>query len=415
MVLGEVLDSAGLRRQHGQVRTVAGHAPGSLVRDLADGALLTVVDPSTTLAGRYGDGVDPRRVTGPWWALAAVGLVTIAVALTSDVVVWQVVVVPVLGVVAAVGAVATVRRRAPDDEHRVFGVLAPAVVGVAAAVVAVPARGTGGTHVVLLTAALAAAAVFTLGAASGPTPQARAGLGVLAAVCTGVAVVWGVVLVLGWDVRTGAAVVAGAVPLGLRALPGALFAVPEGWLIDVERYQDTRWSVRSRPTAVLDMVDDQQVRAKVRVATQARVAGTVVLSVVGAAALPFAVPVGPAPVLVRVGQLGLLVCYAAVMTALARSVGGRHLHWVPRASAVVAVVVAVRLCAVSGPVLTVVALGAIVAAFVAVGVAVLVSRGVRSLAWSRVADIVEAVALVACLPAGLLAANVVEALRTMVA
>ncbi|MCL2422295.1 MAG: hypothetical protein FWD11_00100 [Micrococcales bacterium] len=411
MGLGEVLDTAGLPRRQGQLRTVAGGVPGSLVRDLDDGALLTVTDLSTSAVPPHGRAVVGRRITGPWWALAAVGLVTISVVLTSEAVEWRQTVAAVLAVVAVVGAVAAVRAR--DGDYPAFAVVGPALVGVAAVVVTVSAHQVGGTHLVLLAASLAAAAVFTAGAAT--ATQTRASLGVVAVVCMAMAVVWGVLLVLGWDVAMGAAVIAGAVPLGLRALPGALFGVAEGWLIDVERYQDTRWSVRSRPPAVLDVVDDVAVRAKVCAAAQARVVGTVVLSAVGAVALPFAVPPGSASVLVRVGQLGLLVCYVAAMTTLARSVGGRYLHWVPRASAVVAVLVAVRLAGFGGPMLTVVAVVAVLAGLGAAGVAVLVARGTRSLVWSRAADIVEAVAVVVCLPAGLIAADVVAALRRLVA
>ncbi|MCL2091332.1 MAG: hypothetical protein FWH11_08965 [Micrococcales bacterium] len=420
MVLGEVLDSAGIRRQHGQLRAVDGSvtAPGTLVADLADGALLTVVDPSAATVPAPGEPVvAARRVVGPWWALAAVGLVVVPVVTRWPGAVpglQRVVGAAVLGVVAVVGVMAAARR----CPTRAAAAAAPAVVGVAAVVVAVPHDGVGGIHLVVVVAALVVAALAALAALAAVTEQAarsRTAFGVVAVVCGGVALLWGLVLVLGWEVRMGAAVVAGAVPLGLRALPGALFAVPDGWLVDVERYRDTRWSVRDRAPAVLDAVDAAQVRAKVRGGVAARVTGTVLLSGAGAAALLFAVPAGgPASTVVRGGQVGLLVCYGAAMALLART-AGRHLHWVPLASAVVAVVVGVRLWGPAGPVLTGVALGALVAGLVAVVVAVVLSRGGRSLVWSRVGDMVEAVALAFCLPAGLLAGDVVEALRTLVA
>ncbi|MDR3068397.1 MAG: hypothetical protein LBU50_02720 [Cellulomonas sp.] len=423
MVLGEVLDSAGIRRQRGQLRAVDGSitAPGTLVADLADGALLTVVDPSASVvsgsvvsgsvvSGRREPAGAARRVVGPWWALAATGLVTVSVAAVQGPVSWRFVGAAVLGVVAVVGVVAAVRHR----PTRAVRVAAPAVVGVAAGAVAVPRAGVGSLHLAVVAAALVVATLVALAAASDRSAQSRAAFGVVAVVCGGVASLSGLVLALGWDARTGAAVVVGAVPLGLRALPGALFAVPDGWLVDVERYQDTRWAVRDRAPAVLDSVDGAQVRAKVRGAADARVAGTVLLSGAGAAALLLAVPAGSASAVVRGGQIGLLVCYAAAMALLARS-AGRHLHWVPRASAVVAVVVGVRLWGPVGSALTGAALGALVAGLVAVAVAVVIGRGGRSLVWSRVGDVVEAVALALCLPAGLLAGDVVEVVRTLVA
>ena len=415
MVLGEVLDSAGIRRQRGHLRAVDGSvaAPGMLVGDLADGAWLTVVDPSVSVVSSRRERAVARQIVGPWWALAAVGLVAALVALPHGLV--RIAAASTLGVAASVGVVIAVRRAPTDDAVRTFRVAAPALVGVAAVVVAVPREGAGGTHLVVVAAALAVAALAVLAAAVDRTVQSRAALGVVVVVCGGLAGVWGLVLALGWDARVGAAVVVGAVPLGLRALPGALFSVPDGWLVDVERYQDTRWSVRDRPSAVLDTVDAKRVGAKVRGAAEARVVGTVLLSAVGAVALPFAVPAGSASTVVRAGQVGLLVCYAAAMTLLARSAGGRYLHWVPRASAVVAVVVGVRLAGLAGAALTVVALAALAAGLVGVGVVVLLGRGARSLVLSRVGDGVEAVAVAFCLPAGLLAGNVVEALRTLVA
>lgn len=413
MMLGEVLDSAGIRRQRGQLRALDGSvaAPGTLVADLADGALLTVVDPSAGVApGRRESAVASRRVVGPWWALAAVGLVTASVAAMLGPASWRLAGAAVLGVMAVVGVVAAVRHRPPQA----VGAAAPAVVGVAAVVVAVPRDELGSVHLAVLASAFVVATLAALAAATCRAAQSRAAFGVVAIVCGGLAAVWGLVLVLGWDARMAAAVTAGAVPLALRALPGALFSVPDGWLIDVERYQDTRWSVRDRAPAVLNTVDDAQVRVKVRGAADARVAGTVLLSGAGAVALLFAVPTGSASAVVRGGQIGLVVCYAAAMMLLARS-AGRYLHWVLRASVVVAVVVAIRWWGPTGPMLTVAAVGVFTAGLIAVVVAVVVSRGGRSLVWSRAGDVVEAAALAFCLPAGLLAGDVVEALRTLIA
>ncbi len=410
LALGEVLDSAGIRRQHGQLRGIDGSvaAPGTLVADLPDGALLTVVDPSSSVApGPRERAVVSRRVTGPWWGLAAAGLATMSVAATQGAVAWRTAG-AVLGVVAVVGLVVAVRRRRP------VAAVAPAVAGVAAVVVAVPTDGAGSTHLLVVAVAVALAALATLAAAVDPAARSRASFGVVAVVCSGTALVWGLVLALGWPAATGAALLAGLVPLGLRALPGALFTVPDSWLVDVERYRDTRWSVRDRAPAVLDTVDEALVQAKVSSAADARVAGTVLLSGAGAVALLFAVPAGPASAVERGGQIGLLACYAAAMLLLARG-AGRHLHWVLRASGVVALVVGLRLWSPAGPVLTAAALAAVVAGMVALAVMVGVSRGGRSLVWSRVADVVETAALALCLPAGLLAGGVVEALRTLVA
>ncbi|MCL2849832.1 MAG: hypothetical protein FWE61_07295 [Micrococcales bacterium] len=416
LALAQVLDSAGIHRRHGQLRVVGPDVavPGALVGDLDDGALLTVVDPTEAVVGRSRQPAVARHISGPWWAIAAVGLVTVSLALSHDAVAWPAVAAAVLGVAAGAGTLAAVRC-GPADEGRVWRVFAPAVLGVAAVVVLVPRTGTGGTHLLIIAAAAVTAVVFALAATSDQGLHSRAGLVVVAVVCGGVGCVWGVVLALGWEPRAAAALVVGAVPLALRALPGALFAVPDGWLIDVERYQDTQWSVRSRPQSVLDAVDGDQVRATVRRGAAARVAGTVVLSAAGAVALPFAVVAGGASLVVRIGQVVLLVCYGTAMVLLARSVGGRHLRWVPRASGAVAIVVGLRLCALDGPVLILVAVGAIVAGLAAVGVAVLVWRGARSLVASRAGDIAETVTLVLCMPAAAVASDVLEALRTLVA
>jgi len=425
MTLGEALDSAGVRRARGRLQVLGRHGAGqpavlsAPVAALDDGALLTVVDPGAVIGVRASEAPHEagRHVAGLWWGQAAAGLAVVALVLTRGPVAWPVATALVLGAAAGGGAVAAVRRTPVDGGARAARVAGPVMLGVAAVVVVTPSEPVGGVHLLVVVAALAAATLLVLAVAADSSALSRRALGVAAVVCGVVAAVWGAVLALGWDPRVGAAVVAGAVPLALRALPSVLVPVADGDTIDVERYQDTRWSVRDWPGPGLAVVDARLVDRTTRGAVVARAVGTVLLSVLGAAALPFAVPDGPASGVVRGGQAGLLVCYAAAMTMLGRSAGVRHLHWVPRGSAVVAVAVGARslLGGLSGSALALGALGALAAGLVAGALAVLVGRGARSLVLSRVGDLVEALGVALCLPAGLLAGDIVEAIRTVVA
>jgi len=91
------------------------------------------------------------------------------------------------------------------------------------------------------------------------------------------------------------------------------------------------------------------------------------------------------------------------------------LRWVPRAAcAVVVLVTAIGATVMFGQLVILVA----AAAMLAIGVAsayilVPIARGARSLVWSRMADVFEWLAVALSLPAALLAADILNAVRGM--
>ncbi|WP_159806866.1 ROK family protein [Cellulomonas citrea] len=264
---------------------------------------------------------------------------------------------------------------------------------------------------------LAAGLLLVVTVVADPGARSRGALGAAAVVLLASALVWAVVLFVGWGPQVAAAVTVGAVPLALRALPSTLLDVPDGYFIDYEASMGTRWSIRGRVPADPGPVDGAGIGGQVQAATAARTSGTLVLSVLGAVSLPFAVPAEPAGGLVLGGRIALLICYATAMTLLARSVGVRGLHWAPRGSAAVAVVVGARLALDALPATgaALAACAALLAGLVVAGLVVLVGRGARSLVLSRTADIAETLTIALSLPAGLLAGDLIDHLRALVA
>ena len=124
-----------------------------------------------------------------------------------------------------------------------------------------------------------------------------------------------------------------------------------------------------------------------------------------------------ASLLVRIGTIGVLVA-----TAIALFLGPRHhssatLRWVPRATAIFVTLVLVITFALhsSDAVRSVLAAAMMVAAILAAVLIVPVGKGASSLVWSRLGDTFEALAVALALPMGLLAANVVDSMRTVMA
>ncbi|MCL2455867.1 MAG: hypothetical protein FWD18_11300 [Micrococcales bacterium] len=459
MTLGDALVAVGMDLDGGRLQVVEGTYmrpvdPRATASELADGSLFTVIDPSAPQQGlsrreRAAEGARARAV-GPWWGQAVVGLVVVSLALTGSLalvdtaVVSRALVVVVLGVAALVGAVVAVRQASADaapvapvgdegpadvgdqegppagaagDGARAARVAGPAALGAAAVVVALPTGGPGDAHLLMVVAALAVLVLSTLAVTVDPSAHSRPALGAAAVILAVAAGVWGVALGLGWGAQVAAAILAGAVPVALRALPTFLIEVPDGYFIDYEKFQDTRWSVRGRMPVSPGKVHGDAVKDQVRGALAAQVTGTLMLSVIGAVALLFAVSGDPASLLVRIGQIALLVCFAVSMTLLGRKAGVPHLQWAPRGAAVIAVGVAVGMVidALTGSGLLLGVVAALLVGLAAGALAVALGRGARSLVLSRVGDWVEAITIAFCLPAGLLAADMLEAVRSLIA
>lgn len=423
--LADALGVAGVALDDPRLTLLVGDRPteaATPVTDVDDGTLVTVVDPTV-------DAPDPRRVarerrvagrggSAPaWWALLALGgVATVLDVLAPDLLGarWTPAVAVLLAVATVVTAVLAARRR--EDLPVALRVATPVALAAAAAVTVVPDGWFGAEVLDVVTAAATVGVLGVAGVALADAGPWRASFGAVAGVAAGVAALWGLTLLLGWPAQAAAALTAGAVPVALRALPAALLQVDEGYFMDYGRYLRNRWSVRGTVPADPGPVDGEQVQAHVRAAAAARATATVALAVLGALALPAAVPLHPAGGIVVGGTVALVLCYLLALPLLARTESVPALRWVVRASAVVAAVVGLRTLAATvgtdaqlllAGVLAVVGVGAAV-------VAVPLGRGARSLGLSRTGDVLQGMGTVLALPAALLAAGGLELVRTAV-
>jgi hypothetical protein len=117
------------------------------------------------------------------------------------------------------------------------------------------------------------------------------------------------------------------------------------------------------------------------------------------------------------GTVGMLVTLIIALVLIPRHHASSALRWLPRVAAMLVLIeVAVAFGSSLGPIAVVVE----AAAFFAIGVAaaailVPVARGASSLVWSRLGDVLEAIAIALSLPSALLAADVLTILRGMMA
>ncbi|OJX93842.1 MAG: hypothetical protein BGO96_10160 [Micrococcales bacterium 73-15] len=210
-----------------------------------------------------------------------------------------------------------------------------------------------------------------------------------------------------------AAVVLGALPVALRALPSWSFDVPDGVLLDPEPAQRTAMAVRVRPTVSPASVRRSTVERSVLDArSRARWSG-LVLAVCGAALVVATALREPGDLWETLGT-GLLLL--AVLTAAALLPRGRR-GGVERAAlrslAVLTLLVSGAWLLGRGVPGVWLAGGAATLAVVAIASGVGIGRGWRSVRWSRAADLVESLAVAWAPALGLLAGGVVAWMRLL--
>jgi hypothetical protein len=200
----------------------------------------------------------------------------------------------------------------------------------------------------------------------------------------------------------------------LRALPNMLLDVPAGAFIDYARFQSLRSTVReSVPPAVVSF-STAEARALVDRSTARLVTATVLLCGLAAAASPWAlVAAGTSDPIVAIARFALGCCVVIALVFGSRRPSDPLLQWVPRIAA--AVIAGVGLWSFA-PHLGVVPLtliaGVVLVAGIGAGfIVVPAGRGASSLFWSRLGDMIESIAVVLAVPAGLLSAGIIEILR----
>ena len=197
-----------------------------------------------------------------------------------------------------------------------------------------------------------------------------------------------------------------------RVVPDLVLDVDDDVLLDISRLSVTSWSPREarRPRRRGWRIDDHAVGDVVDAASVEQLATLVGLALVSAGSSAVLLGVLATQTAVSTIAVQLLLLAAAVaLTLTARAYRRRRDRTLLRLAALApALAVGVPFAASLGTVWGVVAPGAaVVVALALVGVALALGRGFRSLWASRLADLLELLALVSVLPLALWAAGLV--------
>ncbi|WP_143598404.1 hypothetical protein [Phycicoccus duodecadis] len=315
----------------------------------------------------------------------------------------------VLLVAAVVAALLTTARRPGTGVVRLVGVPALAVsAGLVAPLHDSPAR----VGVTIALAAALGAVVMALASSDGSTAD-RAERTAMACL-GGVAVVVAASVMWGRPLAAAAAVLLGLAPVVIRALPSASLDVDPTQLVDTDRLSTTVWSVRERHAGRRRRVTGLDVRGRVAAARSVVSVGTAYLALLAA---------GAGWVLALTPPLSTIAPWARwlapVVGALAFGYQARHVRdrlarfAMLAAAASLTASASVAVVGWDGGWLWPVVAAALVLGVVAVVAAVALAGGWASPRMSRLADRLEALAVVLVLPCAVLAAGTVEALRRL--
>ena len=396
--------------------------PTSRVDDLRDGAVIVLVDLARAVAkGRRATVRREARPSGAWWFVGGVAALLAVLTLVApgalDSSTRQAAGVITAGAALIAGVVFAARApRAQTQPHvAVVSILLLAFAGGAGVVPTVPAAGV--VLSVFTGLMLAAAVAGVMGLVSG-APALSAEVRAAMVVLLVLAGVWGAALLLHLDVASAAAVTLGLAPVAHRVLVASLVDVAPGTFIDYARFQSTRWSVRQQVPEEVRSIDADDADGLVARSTARLTAGTFTVVVAAGAAAFAAFPgfTGDDP-LVLSGRIALVVTVVLAFMLGARKSTVPSTRWMLRlgaATVVVAVLRAVIPLADAGLLVMLAGVFLVVGAATALLV-IPAGRGVQSLSWSRAGDAFEWIAIALSLPAGLLAADVVDAVRGMMA
>jgi len=400
-------------------------SPESRIGDLRDGAILVLVDLAPGARGRGrrrpARPAGAERPSAVWWVMGGAGVVLAATALLAPAA-FDPLARLIVGAVLAVGATAAavvLAARAPRGRSShvaaVLGILLLAFAAGTALIPAVPAaQGVLAVFTGVLFAAAVAGVMGVVSFSGTLRAEARTAMTVLLVLSA----VWGGALLLHMDASAPAAVTLGLVPVALRVLLASVVDVAPGTFLDYERFQTTRWAVRQQLPDEVHSIDAADAGALVARSTARLTAGAMLFVLAGVASAPVAIPSfdGSDP-LVLAGRIALAATVVLGLVLGARKTTVPALRWVSRlgAAAILAAVLVALIPLISGDVLVLVAGLCLAVGAASAFLVIPAGRGVHSLAWSRFADVIEWLAVALSLPAGLLAADVVDMLRGMMA
>ena len=257
-----------------------------------------------------------------------------------------------------------------------------------------------------------AVVVLALGAADGSTTDRaeRAATACLG----GLGTVLAAGVLLGWSPVASAALVLGLAPVLVRALPSASLAVDPTQLVDVDRLSTTVWAVRERHAGRRRRVSSPDVLEGVAQARAVVSAGTAYLALFASLAGALVAVSSPQSDLAPWTRWVLPVVAAVALGYQARSVRDRVARFAMLGGAATLTAASAYAVIAEHPswALPVAGVAVALAAGAVLG-AVALSGGYHSTRMSRLADRVEALAVVLVLPLGVVAAGGIEALRRL--
>jgi hypothetical protein len=230
------------------------------------------------------------------------------------------------------------------------------------------------------------------------------------------AAVWGGTLLLEWGAASAAAITLGMVAPGIRFLPTTLLPLPDGHLLSYRHFMSSRWTVRGAVPGDPGAVTMAAIGPTVAIAAARLRTGTIALCVTAPLVAPLVINgMRGESTLVLVGGIGVLVATVAALALMPRHGTDASSAWVSRAAAALLVIEATIAGAgqASDTMVTVIAMALLVGGVLASALIVPMSRGIKSLAWSRLGDRVESLSVALALPFALLAANTIELVREM--
>jgi hypothetical protein len=399
---------------------------GTPARDLVDGDLYSIVDLSASLLAPPVATVSSQDNTGAaalWWMVGALVVVVSGADLLGSASTFgtpgdRILIALGLAIAAILSAVFWAVRQKRDSTADAVTMLAPLGLAFSAGLVAIPLTLDAGAQLAVVSGLLGAGVLAALLTATVGGLRLRSASGTTTILLLGLAAVWGVTLALGWSGAAAAAISAGAAPLALRALPSTLVNVPDGYHIDYSRFMSNRWTVRGAIPVSPDSIRMDAVRVIVDDSSARLVAGTMLLSLLPGLMVPVVLASAwRSDPLVFAGTIGLLATIVVAFLLVPRHSTTPLLRWAPRAVvAIVALETTIALATTFGQLALLGAAGLLlVIAVVTAIIVVPVGRGASSLVWSRLADTAEWAAVALALPAGLLAANILNLMRGMMA
>jgi len=393
-------------------------ASSTPLAEIPDGARVSVVDRSHVVGRSAGSGSERVDHAALWWMLAATGavlaLAQIALLATSAERSRPAIVAAVVGLGALAAAFAVARvatRNAP------IALTGAALLAFAAGAAMAP-DSTRALALGVIFGLVATAVVMTALVAVARNVTIRTTAATVATIAVVFATLWALALYADWPMTTASAISVGLVAPGLKVLPATMLNVPEGYSISYRHFMSQRWSVRGDVPAdpgpiALDVVTPMLAQSRARL-----VAGTASLSAAAVLFTPGMLPaIAADSAIVSWSALVALGSTVTVLALLPRTAPIAALRWLPRSAATI-MLIEIGLFAAHDaglPLRTAGIAGALVVALLAGALIVPLGRGTRSLFWSRLTDVAERIAAVIALPAALLAADMLELVRTAMA